>query len=349
MEIYLYYLVFTTGMNLNLTQRRVLCALNACPGFSDRQLSELLGLQRSTVTTTRHFLKDRKMYFLRLLPDIDLLDASVIGIIYGQYRGITQIDYERRMRIMPRELRIPEYVFSLSAKCEGISMCFGKDFPSLKGPFDKWEACFRAADNRVEIEQVFFPSKTIRAYKFMESQELIASELGVAPFEVRKEKRQRKRLSRKEKRVLLAWVRQPDSTNADIAETAEVSRATVGMMKSRLLKASAVSFVNIPNWHLLGLEMGVITHIKLTPEKEAVLDRIRQCPKVVFLMGSQYEAVFLSFFSSYRSYQKIYSSLMEYLSASRALLREPKEILFSLSEVEYVIDAAPLVGKLLNF
>ena len=112
-------------MKLTKTQKAVFSALNAYSEYSDRQIAELLHLRRSTVTLARHVLEKEKFYKTYLFPTFQKLQIPFIGIIYGDYGKLGLIDYQKRIELCPKELKIPEYVFSFSSGLCGVSMCFG--------------------------------------------------------------------------------------------------------------------------------------------------------------------------------------------------------------------------------
>ena len=333
-------------IRLSHTQRKVFCALNAYPEYNDRQIADLLCMQRSTVTIARHYLEKNNLYTISLFPNFEKIPISLIGIIYGDYSKLSAIDYKKRMDMRPKELHIAEYVFSYSSEHKGVSMCFADSLSTLKAPFDAWTALFKSADPTIHIEQCYFPREMVKAYKFMHSPKTIAGLLDVAVLPQKKKNKKIRIMRKKEKEVLLAWMQYPTLTNEELSEKTKLSRAAIGSIKKRLLHYELVQMVQLPNWYVLGLNLGVLLHLQYHPKDLTMLSQLEELPETVFLVATSYELIAFSLFKDYDSYQKKMGPIIQQLQREKLLTAEAKEILFPLSESKYSLNAFEFLQKI---
>src|SRR3989338_9852172 len=94
---FIYFFAIHLEMDLNYTQKKVLCALHAYPQYTDKEIAEVLGSKRSTVTIARHFLQKNKYYDTFLIPSYLSFNLSFLGVKYGDYGKINHIEYNERM------------------------------------------------------------------------------------------------------------------------------------------------------------------------------------------------------------------------------------------------------------
>ncbi len=338
-------------MELTDMQRKVLCALSAYPEYNDRELAELLKSKRSTVTAARYFLEQNHFFCSFLLPDFEKLGASLLAVKYGDYDKFKPISYQKRMQLAPQNIKMEESVFSVSSKYKGFSLFLAKDFHQIKEKIDAWNSLFESIDHTIAIRDVYLPMKMIKSYRFMNTQSYLCSilEMKLPPPLFSKQKAERKRpLSKKEKEVMQAWLKEPASTNEALSHKIKVSRAVVGSIKKRLLNSEMVRKFNLPQWPRLGVNLGVLTYLKSNPKKYQGLKKLETLPQVIFLAGSLYEVILFSVFRDYQEYQKTLLPLTEELKKRKEIIKEPEELLFNLGETAFNFNAAKLTEKLLE-
>lgn len=343
-------------MKLNYNQKRVFCGINAYPDYNDRQIAEVLGMSRSTVTAARHFLLKNELYKTYLFPDFEKVGAKIIAVKYGNYDKIIPLAYKKRMELMPLKIKIKENIFSFSSEFKGLSLFYASELYPIKDKIDAWNALFESIDPNVQIRDICIPKQMITAFKFMELQECLAPVLGVEPLPPPKKSEanskltnnkaaKRKSFSRKEKQVLLSWVKKPSATNAWIAKKAGVSRAVVGLIKKRLLDSGIIRTIPFPKWPLLGLNLGVIMYLKLKPNNFSTITKIAQSPKIVFFLSSSYEIILFAVFRDYHEYHQLFFPMIKKFKNEKKFIREPEELLFSLEETTFVINVYPLLRQ----
>lgn len=332
-------------MKLSLTQKKVFCALNSYPEYNDRELAELLHLQRSTVTIARHHLEKNHLYSISLFPNFETIPISLIGIIYGDYGKLSLIDYKKRMEMRPKELEIAEYVFSYSSEHKGLSMCFAQDLSTLKAPFDAWTALFKSTDQSILIGQCYFPKEMIKVYKFMDTTKILAQLLDVAPLPPKKRNKKVRLMKKKEKELLLAWIQYPTLTNEKLAEKTKLSRAAIGSIKRRLVEYELVHMITMPNWYTLGLNLGVLLHLQYHPKDLSLLTQLQELPETIFLIATSYELIAFSLFKDYDFYQKKLVPILQKAQREKLLTCEAREIFFPLSESKFTLKGADFLQK----
>ncbi len=331
-------------MKLTQTQKKVFCALNAYPEYNDRQIAELLHMRRSTVTLARHFLEKEGLYTMYLFPHFEKIQIPLIGIIYGDYGKLQPVDYAKRMEMRPKELKIPEYVFSFSSDMKGFSMCFAEQLHTLKEPFEAWTALFKSIDSHIPIEQCYFPQEMVKTYRFMQTQNYLSQILHVPAIPQRRKNKKIRILRKKEKEVMLAWMQYPRLTNEELSQKTKLSRATIGSIKKRLIHYELIQHIQIPDWYALGLQLGVLIHLHFHGDSKA-LQEFQNLPEAAFLVGSSYELVSFCLFKDYDSYQKRLGPLLKSLQQEKVLTHEPREIIFPLAEAKHTLQAFEFLQK----
>lgn len=334
-------------MELTLTQKRVLVALNAYPNHTDRQLADVVKIKRSTVTAARHFLQENKLYETYLFPNIQQFPVPLIILKYGDYGKLIPVNYQQRMKLLTPYLKIEENVFSLSSEFKGLSMIFAQQLYPLKEKLDGWNQSIQQIDSSIPINDLYLPLPMISDYKFMDVQRRLATLLGTEPLENKRKKMpHRKTLSSKEKMVLKQWFKQPRQTNEEISRTVDVSRAVIGSIKERLIQYGVVQIHNLPNWSAFGLELGVLLYVR--SGQDSILQELAALSPIIFVIGSRYEGLLFAVFKNYQEYQMTLVPVLQRCKAAKKFIREPEELLFPLAETRFMIDAAPFVEKVLS-
>ncbi len=333
-------------MQLSNTQKKVLCAINAYPSYSDKQLADVLKMKRATVTVARHYLQKNEFYETVLFPNYKKIGINLLAFKYGDYGKFKSIAYQQRMKHLSPKLRIEETVFSLSSELKGCSMFFSPNLFAIKEKIDAWNTTFEEMDEHVRIHDVYIPSQMVSSFKFMDSQAYLTDLLGVdVPLTKAKEKKKLK-LSNKEKAVLLAWLRHPNATNEELSKKISVSRAIIGAIKKRLLDSGFVQLIQLPDWKKLGPSIGVMTYLRLNGKAKKLLDDLVSRKEVLFLISSDYEAIFFSLFENYVNYQQEQGKVLEDFKNKRIIIKKPEELVFPIQETKVVLNSLPLVEKL---
>ncbi len=335
-------------MELRTIQKEVLCALAAYPQYNDRELAAVLHSTRSTVTAARLFLERNKVYSIHLFPQYQHLQVSLIGIKYGNYGKFIPITYPQRMELLPQNMKIEENVWSISSQFKGMSLFFAGDFSAIKEKIDAWNSLFEGIDPSVAIRDIYIPTSMIGSYKFLELHHYLATVLKVKPFSVPAKSIRNRILRKKEKKVLLAWVQHPLATNAELAKKINISRASIGAIKTRLLESGGINKILIPHWPLLGISLGALVYLKLNPQNPVLLATLKATPQVIFLVGSKYEAILFAVFRDYTEYQQTVVPLLKRFKQEKSCIKEPEEILFSLAETQFSCNSAPLIEKIVK-
>lgn len=329
-------------MDLSLSQRKVLLAMNAYPQYNDRQIAEVLGMKRSTITINRH--KLGQFGKMVVLPSYEFLHPSFIGLKYGDYGKMTPVDYQQRMKLMTKDMKVAETIFSVSSLFRGWSLFYVKESHPFFWQIERWNALFEGIDSSIVVEECFFAPQMLKAYRFLDTHLLLAKCLSLEslpPLAVQKRKHL---LHRKEQQVLAAWCAQPDASNAELSTTTGISRSVVGTMKLRFLEQGVARLVHLPDWGKLGMTLGVLVHLQLYPEQPALVERWKKEPEVIFLLASSHQVLFFALFKDYQSYE--HSELMLELQQQKHLTKEPVKILFSLSETAMTCSAGSCASRI---
>ena len=325
-------------------EREVLYGLVRWPGLNDVELSDRLGVVRTTVTVVRQRLEKNGLIHHVLVPDFGRVGCELFTALYGEFGGAASHD----LAAFRKAVRDGVSNAFFMVRCGGQHLSFGaaenltKVRESISAHHRIHHDSGYLTDKRHNY--VFFPLSLTNIPRFFDYAPLLANHLGL---EHKAEKAKVQELKEwkptgRELKVFAALVEHPSASDEVVAKAAGVSRQTVNGSRNRFLREGLLRPVNIPDVGKLGFGLLAFTHLHMSPHF-GILDRAKHTdavlddPAHVLKVSGDLESVMLSVYPDYASFKKSHDSMMEVYKKNCLLSDDPVVKLFPLQETDQLI------------
>ncbi len=339
---------------LTKKEQEVLYHLTCDPHRNDREISEAIGIERSTITAIRNRLLSRGFYRKLNVPSMAQIGCSHLAVIRARYR--TDRDYDARTRIVSAEKldTTPEIVIAYLSDSEEFMVVACEDKRAFERVYDDIQGRFDAADCYDAPPCVidFSPTAGIPPYAFDPARLLSGTlSLATAPHDATHPTGSR-RLTRKEKLVYIAMVDYPMFNNTQLAEKIGVSRRKVSQTKQKLYDNGLLAPLVLPDLGLLGIEMLVFSqghYIVVSQEAHRIREAFRDALPLIASFGTGKDDVDIMGFQNYTDYKNAFEAVVGKLKGEGLLHREPDTTVVPLDSMRYTKwDFAGIVKQQLS-
>jgi len=346
-------------LRLTKKEKLVFYGLIRWPELNDIELSMKINVSRSTITTIRRKLDERKLYSTLNIPDLTKIGCDLLLVSYSNF--VPSVSYRIRKEYSDILMKTyPELFFEISTNKRRVYFSAGRNFTEIK----------RSIDNSGEIHvrqelvserrntYVYFPLNLTELFRFFDYAPLLKHHFHLEiddGYERKTTRAEMARFTENEKLVFYTMVKYPGLTGGQIARRVSMSRQTVNAMKNRFLSDGLLRTVRIPDIRKLGFELMVFSHMHFNPKKpidkrhrgiELMLSKRSQILKI----SGNSEAIVLSVFENYTEYLETYDELLDFYERNRFLLGNPVIRIFPIKSKRLLMDMryAPLVKKVLG-
>ena len=315
---------------LNLTQKEKLCfwGLVKYPNLNDSQLSEKIGLKRSTVTSIRNKLKEKKLFETLYLPNFKQLDCEIISVLYGELN----CNGDEYVELFDSISKIPNMIYCYISRKNFFIIFVEKNYGDFLGHC--YECLDIMEDSNIlrNYKYVNFPFDYSTVFKFCDFSGMLKDLFGLTVDESNSEKKLNNiSLTKKEKVVMQALVSYPDKTDTFLAEKTNTARPTISIIKNKLLSNDVVTTIRIPKLDDLTFNVLVLNHVKL---KKKFWDTESNWIKNnfnFFLIANKRNALSLSVHKDQTVYKNFYQNYFEVNDFS-SFRSEPYDLSIFLNE-----------------
>ena len=314
----------TKKIHLTHNEKIVFYGLIKYPLLNDRELSETLGIKRSTVTAIKNKLIREKYFMTRAVPDFRLFGCENICIISG--------------KIDEKNKGCSEMIFHLATKNEFVCFLVLHNEHTKKIIQEQVEKKFEK-ENLPTIS--FYSLKTSSMFwdysPFIKK--IFDLEINETGKTDEKTPGQKKPLKTNEKTMLYTLAKYPTMTDRELSEKTGISRPTVSKIKKDLLGNGSIRIMNIPDISRLQYELLVFS--RCIKEKACEHDDVPPEILVCVTDPEKKELAKLSLFRNYTEYRK--------KRAESACCKEKDKIFFPLEQISVRdFDFAPIIKKVLD-
>ncbi|MBN2014189.1 MAG: hypothetical protein JW778_03325 [Candidatus Altiarchaeota archaeon] len=325
---------------LKLTERekKVFYGLIRWPELTDKELSEKLGIGRSTVTTIRNRLEGHDLYKTINVPDFERIGCEVFTALYGEYHP--KASYSKIREDIEKEFG--SMFFMMSMGVHKLSLGASKTFTEVKKHIEEYH--LRHHEIGVSYEKkhtyVLFPLKLSRIFRFFDYSPLLKEHFKLDIEEEGEKGDERKiTLTRNEKEVYHALIRHPELTDGKIASKTGMSRQTVSAIKKKIMEHGLIKRIRVPDVGKLGFELLAFTHMHMNPKmpiekRSEGIELMMESPANILKVSGNLESIMLSVFKDYTEYLNTYDKLFSYYKENDFLLEEPTVKIFSTREAD---------------
>ncbi|MBU4143987.1 MAG: hypothetical protein KKH79_03470 [Candidatus Thermoplasmatota archaeon] len=320
------------GRKLTDKENMVFCSLIKYPTKNDRELSEITGINLSTVTAIRRRLEAHNYYNKIRIPMVQHIGAELLTISYGEIDNT--LDREKRDELCNQYAKIHDNVFLfLSSDDFAIHFSISKNYTEVKRDVDDLQHFL--SKNKILTPRVWhyvmFPfevSSLINFFDFSYSMSHLVSNTSykVPRIDLKYKKYDKFNLTNKEKLALAGLVNNPAMADNAIAKDVGLSRQTLSNMRQKFNDIGLVNEINIPNLNIMK-GIFVFSHMLFNPDcmledrKNGVRYVLESSP-TVFLVSGSFESTLIHLVSDYEEYSALKNRLISFYTSKNFLRGE---------------------------
>lgn len=343
---------------LTRREEKVLWGLVRYPDLNDSELSSVLHIKLSTLTSIKRRLTASEFYHNLNVPMLNRLGCELLAIIYMQFNPV--IPLEKRIQTTKKTIEVfDELFFSVGEQEKGFSISLSKNYTNI-GRINEIRTETFGKLGLLEKEypqEVVFPFETSQISRFFDYSRLLKKmfsldekepETKVDWFNDLKDLE----LSTKEKKVYTALVEHPNATTQNIGKEVGLSRHTVARMRNSFFEKGLLRQIALPNLKKLGVELFTFYHIRFNPNKAPNRSDIAylDSPFTILLASRKFETVILSAYPTYQDYKEDEMNKIRFLKENNLIAYPPfvGTYMFEGMAVIKDFDFAPITKKILG-
>jgi DNA-binding MarR family transcriptional regulator len=342
-------------------EKLMLYGLVKYPTKTDKQLSEILDLKQSTVTSIRNRLKEKGYFRKLIIPRLQNMGCQMLVSIYTSFSPL--IPLEERVVITGEAIEVfEELFFSVGEQDKGFSLSLSKDYSTI-GKINDIRTQTFGSRGLLEEEypnMVVFPFDISRVYRFFDFSPLLRKSFNL-DFNDKEEIINRAfkqteiyELKDTEKNVLCMMVSYPELSDGNIGREIGVSRHTVSRFRRGFENNNLIRQINLPYLEKFGFEILVFYHIRFDPRNPPNIENDEaytlMSESTIFFATRIFEAVMISVYSDYDDFKSDNMRIMQLLKQNGWIAEDPKILSYSLKKMVYIKDFkfAPITQKIVG-
>jgi DNA-binding CsgD family transcriptional regulator len=342
-------------------EKLVMYGLVKYPNLTDKELSEKLKLNQSTVTSIRNRLKTNGYFRKLIIPRLQNMGCQMLVNIYTSFSPL--IPLEERVEITGEAIEVFEEIFfSVGEQDKGFSLSLSKDYATIGKINDIRTQTFggRGLLEEEYPNMVVFPFDISRVYRFFEFAPLLKKSFNL-DFDYKEEIfniafRHTKDviLTDTEKNVFCMMISYPELSDGNIGREIGVSRHTVSRLRRGFESEKLIRKINLPNLEKFGFEILVFYHIRFDPRNPPNMDNddaaSLMSDSTIFFASRQFEAIMITIYADYDDFRSENMKIMQLLKQNGWIAEDPKILSYSLSKMAFIKDFkfAPITQKIVG-
>jgi DNA-binding MarR family transcriptional regulator len=342
---------------LTKNEKKVLYGITKYPAVNDRELSDLLDVKLSTLTSIKRRLATQGYYRSLMVPLVNRLGCELLAITYMQFNPV--IPLKERIETTKRTIEVfDELFFSIGEEEKGFSVSLSQNYTNI-GRINEIRTETFGKLGLLEKEyphEVIFPFETSHIHRFFDFSAVLQQLFHLEDVSPSSQPTTLFRnittieLTAKEKKVYSTLVEHPTETTQQIGDRVGLSRHTVARMKKQFFEDEILHRLTLPNLKALGVDMLTFYHISFNPHKAPSITELTtlDSPSTVFFASRKFEAVFLSAYPTYQQYKEDEMNKIRYLKENNLFSYPPfiSPYMYERMEVIKDFDFVQLVRKI---
>jgi len=344
---------------LTKNEKKVLYGITKYPHVNDSELSDILDVKHSTLTSIKRRLAAQGYYRSLIVPLVNRLGCELLAITYMQFNPV--IPLQERLQTTKRTIEVfDEIFFSIGEEEKGFSMSLSQNYTNI-GRINEIRTETFGKLGLLEKEhphEVIFPFETSHIHRFFDFASVLQSLFSLEYPHLSPKTTDlfrnitRVQLTEKEKKVYSSLVEHPTATTQQIGDFVGLSRHTISRMKKQFFEDGLLHQLTLPNLKALGVEILSFYHISFNPDKAPSITELSllDSPSTVFFASRKFEAVFLSAYATYQDYKEDEMKKIRFLKEKNLFSHPPfiSTYMFERMAVIKEFDFAPLARKILQ-
>ena len=332
----------------------VLYILTRHPGLSDKELSEKIGIPRTTLTGIKNKLKRKGVYKNLNIPNYPTLGFELMSVITFDLNS--SISHHKTVEDDLEILKKKDVIYALITDLEGFLICIFKDYTDYKKNMEPHlhELIHREYFKNIYIHH--FSLRLSRIIRFMDFSPIIhrlleiEGEVGIREGFMRYVKE--RKTSQTEGRLINALTTYPEHSDAEVAGKVLLSRARVSQIKKKLTVEGVIQNRGFPDLSNLGAKLITVISAGMDPkctreERTSLINHMKsESSTVLFILGDT-EFLSINILKDYDYYKEVYDGIANAGKVNNCIISEMKTTLLPMENIRATkIDFASTLKKL---
>lgn len=344
---------------LTKKEQKVLYGITKYPELNDTQLSDIIDVKLSTLTSIKKRLYDEGFYRQILLPMVNNIGCELFAVLYTRFNPVVPL--QQRVTMTQKTIEVFEEIFySVGEQEKGFSLSFSSNYTNI-GRINEIRTNTFGKVGLLEDEypnEIIFPFEISTIRRFFDYSRILKKTFGLDELPDTADnyqwfkKIQNFSLSEKEKKVYLEIFKNPDLTPQQIGEQIGLSRHTISRIKNKFFEYDLIKKITIPNLNKIGFEILAFYPIKYNPSKSPTNKDIEilDTSSTVLLAHRMFETIIISAYPTYQHYKADKMKKIRYLKENNLIQSAPivGKYIFERMVTIKKIDFIPLIIKNLN-
>lgn len=344
---------------LTKNEKKVLHGITKYPELNDSQLSPIIDVKLSTLTSIKKRLLKEGYYRNLMVPLLNNLGCELLAIIYTQFNPV--IPLEKRLKRTKRTIEVFEEIFySIGEQEKGFSISISSNYTNI-GRINEIRTDTFGKVGILEDEypnEIIIPFEISIINRFFDFARVLKDAFQIENFgedssnsEIFK-KVNNIILSDKEKKVFVEIIKNPDATTKQIGEIVGLSRHTISRMKNRFFEKNLFKKITLPNLKKLGFEILAFYPINFNPSNAPSRNdlKVLDTPSTIFMAHRMFETIIISAYPNYHDYKKDKMKKIRFLKENDFILYTPLIGKYRFERMAVIKDFnfAPITKKILS-
>lgn len=320
------------GRQLTEKERVVYCALIKYPTKNDRELSDITGINLSTVTAIRRRLETQKIFYKVRLPMVQHLGAELLTISYGALD--TSVPKKKKDELCTLYAKDHDDVFLMYSSDDfAVQVGISRNYTDVKRNVDDLER-FLSMNKLLTGKgwhYIIFPFEVSSLINFFDfsyamSHLVCGSPYKIPEIDLRYRKYERKTFTSKERAAFMGLVLNPTMPDNAIAAKAGVSRQTLSNMHQRFHEEGLLHEINVPDLTFINGIL-IFSHMLFNPDcmledRKAGVKMVLESSPAVFVVSGSFESCLMHIVSNYDDYNMYKNKIISYYASKKFLRGE---------------------------
>lgn len=344
---------------LTKNEKRVLYGLVRYPDLNDSELSDIINVKLSTLTSIKRRLYDQGFLRKLTVPLLNRLGCEMLAVIYTQFNPVIPLD--ERIKTTKRTIEVFDEIFySVGEQEKGFSISLSKNYTNIGKINDIRTETFGGVGllEKEYPNEIVFPFEISNIIRFFDFSRVLKDffEIDDINNDIYKNQLFQKldniELNEKEKKVYSTLIQNPNATTQKIGDIVGLSRHTVSRMKKSFFENNMLKTITIPNLKKLGFEILAFYPINFNPNKHPSDEEIDilDTSSTLFFARRKFEGVIISAYHNYQKYKEDKMHKIRFLKEKDLISQTPQigKYMFERMTVIKDFDFSPISKKILN-
>ncbi len=349
--------------NNSLTEndKLVLYGLVRYPLQNNRELSETIGLNQSTVTAIHRKLKERGYVKTVIIPLLQEFGCEVLAVTYGTFSS--SVPLKTRLQMSKKIAEKQEEVFwAVSESTQGISFQLSRDYTNVKRNVEELEKVYHKENLTREpsISLLVFPFELTNIMNYFDYAPFLKSTFGIDDIIKEKTGTQKKtikdiNLNDKEKHIYHSLIKFPQLSDKKLAEEINISRYKVARERKRFEENLLIKTIRIVDLQKVGFDILVLNHMMFdmnisSEKKEEGIKTLMNRKQPIFMLVGEIDGISLVPYESFEDFREHSGKIADINKRYGLFSKETKSLLFSTKTMTFINnhDYANITHKILD-